>query len=685
MRRVGIVSWCVAGCLVMTNSIADGADRGRLTAEVSWMLKRLGAPAISPDGALAVVPVSTARIDDNKLETDLWIVRTDGSHSRPLTTHAGSDASPVFSPDGRFVAFVAKRGEDKVAQLYVIPIDGGEARRITDLPTAVSAPKWFPDSRRIAFLARVYPDLVSWADMAARADSREQSKVRVRTWDKAPIRWWDAWLDERETHLFAVDKESGAVSDITRGTGIALPSIEPGPEHYDIAPDGEEVALVADVDTTGIDSNLNVFTLRLGDGATPIDVTSTNAADDTAPLYSPNGALLAYVSQRIPRFYADRARLVVRDRKTGQERVVTEDWDRSVSGLVWAPDARSFWGAIDDAGTVRVYSIPIDGRAPRALTGESSMSSLAVSRDGSTLVALRQSFSEPPTLVRLDPRSGGATKLSTFNDELLAGIRLGRHESVTYPGSGGAPIQMWVVYPPDFDPNEKWPVYLLLHGGPHNGITDGFHFRWNAQVFASWGYIVAWHNFHGSSGFGQEFTDAINPDWTTKPYEDTIAAARYFASKPYVDSERMAAGGGSYGGYLATVLLGREHPFRTLVAHCAVYNVYTQYASDYGASRRRHGEFWEQPERFVAISPHLRAAHFETPTLVIHGLVDYRVPYNHGVELFQTLQRRGVPSRLLIYEDEGHWVLKPQNSLNWYEEKRRWLEKYAAPRPAQAP
>jgi dipeptidyl aminopeptidase/acylaminoacyl peptidase len=243
---------------------------------------------------------------------------------------------------------------------------------------------------------------------------------------------------------------------------------------------------------------------------------------------------------------------------------------------------------------------------------------------------------------------------------------------------------MWIVYPPGFAPDRKWPLYLLLHGGPHNGVTDGYQWRWNAQIFASWGYVTAWHNFHGSSGFGQAWTDSITKEWAALPYEDTIKAADWFRAQPWIDSERMAAGGGSFGGYLATVLLGRPHPFKTLVAHAAVYDQYTQYASDYSAQKKRYGEFWEDIERFQRNSPHMSAGNFNTPTLIIHGQQDLRVPVNQALELFNVLQNRGVPSKLVYFPDENHWILKPQNSLFWYETNRKWLEQYVRPGPGEA-
>jgi dipeptidyl aminopeptidase/acylaminoacyl peptidase len=282
-------------------------------------------------------------------------------------------------------------------------------------------------------------------------------------------------------------------------------------------------------------------------------------------------------------------------------------------------------------------------------------------------------LSEPPTLVRIEPGTGAATKLSTFNDAILKDLQFGAVESVSYPGANGVPIQMWVVKPPGFDPSKKHALLMLLHGGPHVGVTDEWHWRWNAQVFAGWGYVAAWHNFHGSSGFGLAFADSITRNWADLPYEDT------FRAQPWIDAERMVAAGGSYGGYLATLLLGKPHPFQALVAHAAVFDLYTQIADDYSAQKSRYGEFWERPAEFQAQSPHLLAANFRTPTLIIHNQLDMRVPVSNGFELFNILQNRGVPSKLVYFPDENHWVLKPQNSLYWYATVRDWLERYAKP------
>jgi dipeptidyl aminopeptidase/acylaminoacyl peptidase len=586
------------------------------------------------------------------------------------------------SPDGKWIAFVSKRGDDAESQIYVIAIDGGEARRVTNLPTGASIPKWFPDSTRIAFVSEVWPDLVRWEDQGARKKERADSKMSARTWTKAPISYFDHYLDEREPHLFSIPLAGGDPTAITRMSGFHLSKQENDSFSYDISPDGLEVAFAADVDESGIDSNYDMILLPTCGCKPPRNISEANKADEGSPRYSPDGRRLAFVQQRTHRFYADRARLMIFDRAAGTTVGVTEKWDRSASGLVWERDSRSLLGSIDDAGTRRVYRFRLDGGLPAALTGPSSYGGLALASSGKGLVAIRQSFTEPPTLVSIPTRKGAVTKLSTFNDEALAGIDQGKVESVTYKGAKDADIQMWVVYPPGFDASRKYPVLMLLHGGPHSAIIDAVQWRWNAEVFASWGYVVTWHNFHGSGGFGNDYTDSINPDWITMPYEDTIKAAEWLMAKPFVDGERMVAAGGSYGGFLATTLLGRKHPFKALVAHAAVYNLFTQVGSDYGAEAERFFNFWDKPAEFAKYSPHTSAGNFTTPTLVIHGQLDLRVPLSHGIELFNTLQKRGVPSKLVYFPDENHWVLKPQNSLYWYQTVRDWVATYAKPGPS---
>jgi dipeptidyl aminopeptidase/acylaminoacyl peptidase len=674
--------------LILSATLAAAAPAPQpLSAEAMWGLKRVGAPAISPDGRNVAVAVARFDVAKNKRLADLYLVPTSGAAPRALTNDDVAEGDPQWSPDGASIAFVARRPGDEAGQLYVLPIAApGEARRLTDLPAGVSDFKWLPDSSGFAFTTIVFAELTSWEEQAKRRKERADSKMTARVWTRSPISRWDQWTDDTQAHIYTISLAPGAApKPVTLGAGLSVAMGGFGPAEFDISPDGEEIAFVANIDASGIDPNTDVFTIPIGGGEAK-NRSAPNPVYDGEPAYSPDGRRLAFIQQRIRGFYADKRRVMVIDRSSGATSELATTWDRSADGLVWAGDSRSLFGAIDDAGTTRVYRFGLNGAAPTPITAANDFTSLDLS-DGRNpvLVGLRQSFSSPPALVRIDSRSGAATALHDFNAEGLANTTMGKVESVTYKGANGKDIQMWVTYPPGFDPNKKYPLFLLLHGGPHNGITDAWTWRWNSQVFAGWGYVVAWHNFHGSSGFGQEFTDSINPNWADLPYEDTIKAAEWFKSRPWIDSTRMIAGGGSYGGYLASVLLGRDHPFNALIAHAAVYNSYTQTAADSWANKARHFEFWENPAEFQRFSPHMAAGNFKTPTLVIHGQLDYRVPVNHGIELFQTLQKRGVPSKFVYYPNENHWILQPQNSLFWYRTVREWVESYAKPGPTPAP
>jgi dipeptidyl aminopeptidase/acylaminoacyl peptidase len=654
-----------------------------LSVEILWKLQRIASPVISPDGRWVVAPVTRYTVDDDKSHTDLWLFATDGSVERPLTRHGSAEGQAVFSPDGAQLAFVTRREEDEAAQIYVLPMhQPGEARRLTEVPTGVSAPAWVGD--HIYFISNVFPEM-TWDAAKKELERRKKSHVTAERWTSLPISSWDRWVDEaRQAHLYRIPAAGGEIEAITLPAGRELPRATQSRSSYDVAPDGSLVVFMSDSRPGGIRPKIDLYAVRPGSGEAR-NLTEDNPAPDTSPRFSPDGRTLAYATQRIAGFYADTRRLVLYDVAEGTRREVAADWDRSADGLVWAPDGRGLYGAIDDAGTTRVYYIAIEAsQPPRPVTRDTDFDSLDIARTG-TLVAVNQSFLYPPRLVVVDPRDGSARRIDTRNDDVLAGLELGTYESVTYTGANGRPVQMWVHYPPGFDSTRRYPLFLLIHGGPHSGITDTFHFRWNAQTFASWGYVTAWHNFHGSSGFGQEFADAINPDWVTLPYEDTRLAADWFARQPWIDPERMVAGGGSYGGYLSSILLGREHPFKALVIHAPVYNMYSQMAADFAVHLERFGDYWEH-DIYRKISPHYFADQFRTPALVIHGQLDYRVPVGQAIELFRTLQHRGIDSRLIYYPNENHWILKPNNSIYWYDEVRDWIEKYAPPGPdAKAP
>jgi len=658
-----------AGC-------ATAGDYKPLSKEMLWELDRLGSPLIAPDGEHVVVPRTSYDVETDESETRLWLLHREEGVKRPLTKAGNSAGQAVFSPDGSKLAFVSARDDDEAGQLYILPMDGpGEATRLSDVPTGVSAPKWVGE--HIYFITRIWPGK-SWDEMKEKMEEERQSHVSAHEWTELPYSHFDHWLDEsRQAHLFRMPAEGGEVEAITLKAGIELPRSSQGTGSYDVAPDESLIAFVSDSLKDGVAPKNDIFLIEPGSNRAR-NITEGNRAPDGSPLFSPDGSTLAFTQQRILGFYADTRRLVLHDIDSGEQRVVTEDWDRSADGLVWAPDGNGLYGAIDDAGTRRVWFIPVDGGEPRPVTAESSFSGLSIAEDGS-LVAAKESFLHPARIVLVDPDGGETHRLENINDDILAEVDLGTYESITYEGYDGQEIQTWVHYPPGFDRSKEYPLFLLIHGGPHSAITDGFHFRWNAQTFASWGYVTAWHNFHGSSGFGQDFTDSINPDWITRPYADTIKAADWFAEQPWIDSDRMVAGGGSYGGYLSSILLGRDHPFNALVIHAAVYNLYSQMSADFAVHTTRFGDYWDDPDIYREISPHYFADNFETPSLVIHGQLDYRVPVGQGFELFRTLQHRGVDSKMIYYPDENHWILKPNNSIHWYESVRDWVGRYAEP------
>ena len=654
-------------------------NSNRLTAEVLWQLQRVGQPMVSPNGDQVVVPVTTYPEDGGDAHSRLWLLGVDSDGvQRPLTAEEGSVSGPVFSPDGSELAFVRKLNKEDAPQIYKMPMRGpGEAVKLTDVPTGVSGIKWVGE--HIYFISNVWPEM-SFDAMKEKIEADKESKLSAKVWNAMPYSYWDSWVTEdKQNHLYRVRDTGGDVEALTLPIGMQLSRADVDASDYDVSPDGKLLAFVADGGEGGVYPNEDIFVSHIGSGKAK-NITEDNSAPDDLPQFSPDGRMLAFSRQHIAGFYADQVKLMIHDVKSGKSRMVHRDWDRSAAGLAWAPDSKGMYGAIDDEGTRRIYYLPLKGDSPVRITEKTDFSQLSIAKNG-TIIAQNQSAVYPARVVQVDAKRGTARRLDTFNDAILENVSVGTYESVTYAGADGDPIQMWVHYPPGFDPGKKYPLFLLIHGGPHGAVTDNFHFRWNAQTFASWGYVTAWPNFHGSTGFGQAFADSINPDWASKPYADVIAAAEWLMDKPWIDADRTVAGGGSYGGYLSTILLGRDHPFNALMIHAAVYDLYAQTSADFAVHDQRFGPYWESPEIYEGISPHLFADRFNTPSLIIHGQRDLRVPVGQAFELFRTLQTRGVESRLVYYPDENHWILTRTNSLHWYDEVRQWVERYASPGP----
>lgn len=652
------------------------AHDNTLNVETLWEISRIGQPVVSPNGKLIVATVSEYDVAGDKGSTQLWLFDEIGNTSRPLTAEGLSVSQAVFSPDSEYLAFVSKRDKDDAGQIYVLPMTKpGEASRLTEVPTGVSALKWV--GSHLYFASSIWPDK-SWEEMKEALDKQKDKKMSAWQWNALPYSSFDRWIDEeRQAHVFRISAQGGDVEAITQKMGIELPRSGHSASSYDIDPSETYIAFNANGWENSVDAKMDIFLGNIG-ADTATNITPENEAPDFAPSFSPDGKKLAFLSRSINGFYADTARIKLYDLEDKNTRLLNETWDRSPSSLLWSANSRGFYSAIDDAGTSRLYYIDARNGKVKAITKATNFGS-PQQLSSRYLVATNESFLHPARLVKVAISDGDLTRLDTFNDDVLADVELGTYESVTYQGADGKDIQMWVHYPPGFDKNKKHPLFLLIHGGPHNAITDGFHYRWNAQTFASWGYVTAWPNFHGSSGFGQEFADSINPDWKTKPLQDVQAATQWFMEKDWIDTDRMVAGGASYGGYLSSILLGTEHPFKALLIHAAVYNMYSQMAADFAVHSTRFGNYWDNPEIYKSISPHYFADKFATPTLVTHGQLDYRVPVGQGFELFRTLQSRGIESRMIYFPDENHWILKPNNSIYWYNEVKAWMTQFAEP------
>lgn len=656
-------------------AMASSEQDNSLSVERMWQLERIGSPVASADGKFIVAPVTRFDVKADQGHTRLWLF-DDKGQQRPLTVDGMRASEATFSPDGKTLAFISQRNKDEAGQIYLLPLTTpGEAQRLTEVPTGVYGIKWVGE--HLYFISRVWPGK-NWEEMAAELKANKDNKVSARQWNALPYSHFDHWIDEnRQAHVFRIPAKGGAVEPVTQKFGLELPRSSQSASSYDVHPQERFIAFNANGSDNTVDPKIDIFLAAIGSEQAD-NITPDNQAPDSNPSFSPDGKSLAFSRQKIQGFYADTARLMIYDLAAKTTRELTGNWDRSVSNFVWSNDSRSFFASIDDAGTSRLYQIDARSGKERAITKDTSFNSPALAGNN-VLVATNESFMFPARLVKVDIRNGRTTRLDSFNDELLAKTELGSYESVTYKGADGNDIQMWVHYPAGFDKSKKYPLFLLIHGGPHNAITDSFSYRWNAQTFASWGYVTAWPNFHGSSGFGQDFTDAINPDWRTKPLADIQAATAWFQNQPWIDSERMVAGGASYGGYLTSILLGTEHPFKALLIHAAVYNMYSQMAADFAVHSTRFGHYWDNPEIYKSISPHYYAGNFNTPTLVIHGQLDYRVPVGQGFELFRTLQSRGVESRMIYFPDENHWILKPNNSIYWYNQVKDWMTRFAEP------
>ena len=655
----------------------------RINVEDVWKLERPAQPALSPDGAQACVSVTSFDMGENKGASSLWLLSAFGGEPRRLTTAGEKDAEPRWSPDGHAIAFVAKRtpaGTDKgdeEPQVYLIAPDGGEARRLTNLATGVFGIKWFPDSRRIAFISWVWPGERNAKALAKRYKAWKDDKVKAHVVEHSAYRWWDKWLsDGRVPHLFTVDVETGALRDLFAGTHYELVQADPAAHYYDIAPDGREIVFSFDpAEDKRFDHSNHLVALDLRRRRFRT-LTTRSALNHEAPRYSPDGRWIALTTQDLRRSFVDTSRLALIDRRSGKLTIETRRWDRSVvTPIVWSKDSSAVYFTAEDNARTHLYRHKIGTRAPVVVAGGGTVGDFDVV--GEAIAYVRNDMSSPPA-VHWKSAGQPSRRIDRFNDKVMAGVKLGEVREFTIEGWGREKVHMWAIYPPDFDARKKWPLLHNIHGGPHSQWGDNFHFRWNNHVFAAQGYVVVCVNYHGSSSFGQRFLESIDKEWGKRELADVEAGTNFMLRQGYIDRDRLVAAGGSYGGYMVAWMNGHTDRYKAYVCHAGCFDWVGMFSDDayYWHPKELGAYYWDNPKRVAAQNPLTFARRMKTPTLVIHGLLDYRVPDSQGLAYYNTLKAKEVPARLVFFPDENHWILKPQNSRLWYREFFAWLARH---------
>jgi dipeptidyl aminopeptidase/acylaminoacyl peptidase len=656
--------------------------KNRLTAEELWKIERPAQPTLSPDGAQACVSVSAYDMEENKGRASLWLLSSFGGEPRRLTSAGEKDGEPQWSPDGRWIAFVAKRpapdGDkgDEESQVYLIAPDGGEARRLTDMPTGAFGIKWFPDSRRIAFLSWVWPDVKGLDKLAKRYRRFKDDKVKAHVVEHSAYRFWDHWLsDGRVLHVLSVEIDGGRIRDLFAGSRYEIVKADPSAHSYDISPEGDEIVFPFDpAEDKRFDHEHALVALDLRKGRFRT-LTAGSTLNHESPRYSPDGRWIAHLTQDLRKSPIAAHRLTLIDRRSGKSDIVKGAWDRSVHApLAWSGDSQSVLFAAEDDARTHLFRWQIGKRAPAVFVRGGTVMDFAVA--GATVSFVRNTMSTPPAVFVVD--GDGERRVDRFNDNVMARVRLGEVKEFRIKGFGGDEVQMWVIYPPDFDPAKRWPLLHNIHGGPHSTWGDNFHFRWNNHAFAAQGYVVACVNYHGSSSFGEAFKASIDHEFGKRELVDVEAGTDFMLKQGYIDPQRLVAAGGSYGGYMVAWMNGHTDRYKAYVCHAGCFDWVAMFSDDawYWHPKELGAWYWDDMKRVESQNPRARAKRMKTPTLVIHGLLDYRVPDSQGLAYYNTLKAKGVDARLVFFPDENHWILKPQNSRLWYREFFAWLARY---------
>jgi len=673
-----LVGFLLVALLVVPQLVsAEGLDARDLVS-----LDRMSSLQVSPDGTRAVFVRRTTDLEANRGRTDLWMIDADGSDLRRLTSHEAGDWNPLWTPDGASILFLSSRGGD--AQVWRISLGGGEAERITDIEGGVGNLVLSPTGTHIAYSINVYVDCGTLECTRTRQAEIEESGVSGQVYDKMFVRHWDHWRDGTRSHLFVQAVEGGEPVDVTAGMDADVPSSPfGGPEEVHFSPDGKTIVFAARV--SGAEepwsTDFDLYSAMIDGTGDPVCITEANTAWDTQPVFSPDGSMLAYLAMSRPGYEADRFRIVLRNMKDGSERVLTEDWDRSAGSIFFSPDQKTLYTTASDVGQVSLFSIDVATGEVKRLVSDGHVRSPGLA--GDRILFGRDDLASPVDLYSVALDGSDLRRLTSLNEERLAGIEMGEYEQFEFAGWNDETVHAYVVKPANFDPKKKYPLAFLVHGGPQGSFGNDFHYRWNPQTYAGAGYAAVMVDFHGSVGYGQAFTDSINGDWGGKPLVDLqkgLAAAlkRY----SWIDGDRACALGASYGGFMMNWIAGQwPDGFRCLVNHDGVFDQRMMYFATeelWFPEWEHGGPYWKNAEAFERHNPALYVDQWKTPMLVVHGALDYRVPETQGLGAFTALQRQGIPSKMLFYPDENHWVLQPANSIQWHDTVLEWLGEWTA-------
>jgi dipeptidyl aminopeptidase/acylaminoacyl peptidase len=684
LRRCGIGAVAVAA---VTTGLAGSAHAKGLTVEDMLAMQRISEPAVSPDGKWVAYTVRDTDYEANRGRNDVWLSAVDGSTTRRLTTDPASDTSPAWSPDGRWIYFASSRGGS--SQVWRISASGGEAEQVTKLPTDVGGFKLFPDGKRMVVAMEVWPEAKTLTESLARDEAKAKEKGSVQIYDQLLFRHWDTWEDGKYSHLFVwtppeLGGKANEARDLTAGRTTDSPT-RPfgGMEEVSISPDGKQIAYLARTGTRDIVWTTNTDVYLVGaDGKGTVNLTAANKAYDFSPTFSPDGKTLAVLSMARPGYEADRQRITLIDMATKRSRVITEAWDRSPGSIEWSRDGRTIYTSAENVGNQSLFAVDVASGTPKLLLDKGTNAGPQLA--GDRLLFQRDTLRQPVELFTVRPDGGDLKQVTRLNDARVKAITWGEYEQFSFKGAKGDTVYGFAMKPAGYDGKtaKKFPVAFLVHGGPQGSFGDHFHYRWNPQAYAGRGYGVVFIDFHGSTGYGQAFTDAIRGDWGGAPYEDLMKGLDHALKQfPWLDEKRMAALGASYGGYMINWIHGNTDRFKALVCHdgnlderMAYYDTEELWFPEW----ERGGTPWDKPEAYTKHNPIDLVKNWKTPTLVIHGGKDYRVVDTQGMSTFTALQRRGVPSRFLYFPDENHWILKPQNSKIWHDQVLAWLDRYAA-------